>query len=184
MGDKMNTNKNAMLNSTGTTCKNCRTHLPDLLLDDAYTAAHPELAAHLAACPECESELTALRSTFAVLDHWTVPEPSPYFDSKLHVRLREAVAAQPEGLWERTRSFFMYSTGRTLRPALTGALAFTLLLGGGGLGVILHQPGPQASATVNDLKIMDNNAQALQQMDQLLDESAPSNDDTSAPPTT
>jgi hypothetical protein len=179
----MNTNKNAILNSTGTTCKTCRTHLPDLLLDDAYTAAHPELAAHLAACAECEAELTALRSTFAVLDHWTVPEPSPYFDSKLHVRLREALEARPEGLWERTRSFFMYSTGRTLRPALTGALAFTLLLGGGGLGVLLHQPASPASATVNDLKIMDNNAQALQQMDQLLDESA-TNDDTNAPPTT
>jgi hypothetical protein len=180
----MNTNKTAMLNPTGTTCKTCRTHLPELLLDDAYTAAHPELAAHLAACAECEAELTALRATFAVLDHWTVPEPSPYFDSKLHVRLREAVAARPEGLWERTRSFFMYSTGRTLRPALTGALALTLILGGGGLGVMLHQPAPQASATVNDLKILDTNAQALQQMDQLLDESAPSNDDAKAPPTT
>jgi hypothetical protein len=78
----------------------------------------------------------------------------------------------------------MYSTGRTLRPALTGALALTLILGGGGLGVMLHQPAPQASATVNDLKILDTNAQALQQMDQLLDESAPSNDDAKAPPTT
>jgi hypothetical protein len=31
---------------------------------------------------------------------------------------------------------------------------------------------------VNDLKILDNNAQAIQQMDQLLDESASSVDDT------
>jgi hypothetical protein len=36
----------------------------------------------------------------------------------------------------------------------------------------------QASPTVNDLKILDNNAQALQQMDQLLD----SSDDSSGPP--
>jgi hypothetical protein len=36
---------------------------------------------------------------------------------------------------------------------------------------------------VNDLKILDNNAQALQQMDQLLDPNA-NNDDSGDPPTT
>jgi hypothetical protein len=40
----------------------------------------------------------------------------------------------------------------------------------------------QPSATVNDLKILDNNAQAYQQMDQLLDPAA--NDDSGDPPTT
>jgi hypothetical protein len=39
-----------------------------------------------------------------------------------------------------------------------------------------------ASPTVNDLKILDNNAQAIQQMDQLLDDSASSKDDNSGPP--
>jgi len=162
-------------------CKTAQQAMLDLLPDKTVPAA---ISFHLASCEPCRSELAELRETFAAMDAWTAPEPSAYFDSKLHVRLREAVAARPEGLWERTRSFFMYSTGRTLRPALTGALAFTLLLGGGGLGLVLHQPTPQASATVNDLKIMDNNAQALQQMDQLLDESATSNDDTGTPPTT
>ncbi len=164
-------------------CKTCRTHFPELLLDETYTAAHPELSAHLASCASCESEIQALRSTFALLDDWTAPEPSPYFDSKLRVLLREAQAAEPEGFWERARSFLLFSTGRTLRPALTGALAFAMLIGGGGLGVMLRQPARPVSATVNDLKILDNNAQALQQMDQLLDDS-PSGDDTNAPPTT
>jgi anti-sigma factor RsiW len=180
----MNTMNHSTHNSTGTDCKTCRAHLSDLLLDDTFTATHPELAAHLAACTACEQELSELRSTFALLDDWTAPEPSPYFDSKLQVRLREAQAAGPEGFWERTRSFFLFSTGRHFRPALTAALAFAMLIGGGGLGVMLHQPAPTASATVNDLKILDNNAQALQQMDQLLDEPAPSTDDNSAPPTT
>lgn len=183
----MNTNMmNSKSNSTGTDCKTCRTHLADFLLDDAYTAAHPELAAHLTSCTDCSTELTELRSTFALLDQWTAPEPSPYFDSKLHVRLREAEAAGPEGFWERTRSFFLFSTGRHLRPVMTGALAFAMLIGGGGLGIMLHQPGstPTASATVNDLRILDNNAQALQQMDQLLDDSGSSSDDATAPPTT
>jgi hypothetical protein len=170
-----------------TNCKDCRSHLPDLLLDDAYVAAHPELAGHLAACAACRTELAELRSTFALLDTWEAPEPSPFFDSKLHARLREAVAAEPEGFWERTRSFLLFSTGRQFRPALTGAMAFALLVGGGTfVGLQINQPTQQAaaSATVNDLKILDNNAQALQQMDQLLDESAPNTDDGSGPPTT
>jgi hypothetical protein len=165
-----------------TDCKTCRTHMADLLLDENFAASHTELAAHMASCSDCAIELRELRSTFALLDDWTAPEPSPYFDSKLHVRLREAEAAGPESLWERTRAFFLFSTGRSLRPALSGALAFVMLIGGGGLGLYLHQTTPTASATVNDLKILDNNEQALQQMDQLLDDSG--NDDSSAPPTT
>ena len=169
---------------TSTNCKTCRTHLPDLLLDDTYIATHPELGTHLAACPACAAELNALRSTVALLDTWSAPELSPYFDSKLRARLREAQAAGPEGLWERARAFLLFSTGRHLRPALSGALAFAMLIGGGTLGVVLHQPAAPASATVNDLKILDNNAQALQQMDQLLDESTSSADDNAGPPTT
>jgi hypothetical protein len=62
-----------------------------------------------------------------------------------------------------------------------------LLLAGGGTfaGRYVGQgTAPQASATVNDLKILDNNATALQQMDQLLDDQAPASDDSTAPPTT
>jgi len=179
-----------------TNCKDCRSHLPDLLLGnpndkEAYTATHPELKEHLAACAACRTELAELRSTLALLDEWKAPELSPYFDSRLQARLREAAAAPPEGLWERARSFFLFSTGRQLRPALAGALAFAMIIGGGGAFVGIHGfgPGPglqqpQASATVNDLKIMDNNIQAEQQMDQLLDDSSPSADDGAAVPTT
>ena len=53
---------------------------------------------------------------------WKAPEPSPYFDVKLHARLREAQASEPEGFWSRTRAFLMYSTGHRLRPALAGAM--------------------------------------------------------------
>lgn len=167
-----------------TDCKTCRTHMPDLLLDESFLAAHPEVTAHLASCTDCAKELTELRATFDLLDTWTAPEPTSYFDSKLHARLREAEAAQPENFWERTRSFLLFSTGRGLRPALAGALAFAMLVGGGSFGLYLqHQPAP-TSATVNDLKILDNNDQALQQMDQLLDDSGSGADDSAAPPTT
>ena len=164
-------------------CKTCQTHLPDLLLEEGYEAAHPEVAAHLKACESCANELAELRATFAVMDAWTAPEPSAYFDSRLRARVREAAAAQPEGLFERIHAFMTFSTGRHLRSAVAGALMLLVLAGGGSFAGFeyANRPKPQPSATVNDLKILDNNAQAYQQMDQLLD---PNADDSGDPPTT
>lgn len=166
-----------------TDCKTCRTYLADMLLDERYAAAHPEVAEHMAACAECRKELEELQATYALLDSWTAPEPSEYFDAKLHARLREVQTAEPEGFWSRTRAFWMYSTGHRLRPTLAAAMVLTVVLAGGGTfaGFYAHNNGPvavQASPTVNDLQILDKNAQALQQMDQLLDPG----DDSSAPP--
>ena len=45
-------------------------------------------------------------------------------------------------------------------------------------------PPAAASATVNDLKILDNNAQTEQQLNQLLDDSSAGTDDGAAVPTT
>jgi hypothetical protein len=165
-------------------CKTCQSHLPDLLLEDGYQDAHPELAGHLSSCEPCSTELKELRATYALLDAWPAPEPSPYFDSRLQARLREATAARPEGIFERLYSYLTFSTGRQLRPALTGALMLVLVLGGGTYaGFYEHAvrtTAQPASATVNDLRIMDNNAQALQQMDQLID----TGDDSGDPPAT
>jgi anti-sigma factor RsiW len=167
-----------------TDCKTCRTALADLLLDESYAAAHPEVVEHMAACAECRKELEELQATFALLDNWTAPEPSAYFDVKMHARLREAQASEPEGFWSRTRAFLMYSTSHRLRPALAGAMVVAVVLAGGGTFAGLYQHNSpvavQASPAVNDLKILDNNAKALQQMDQLLD----SSDDNSGPPST
>jgi hypothetical protein len=169
-------------------CKTCRSALPDLLLDREYAAARPEMGRHLSQCAECRIEFTELKATFALLDEWEAPEVSPYFDAKLHVRLREAVEAKPEGMWERMRSFVTFSTGRVLRPVMAGTLGLAMMLSGA-TALLLHQhssvasPDP-TSATVDDLKIMNNNAQAFQQMDQLLDEPAQNTDNSGGPPTT
>lgn len=163
-------------------CKTCRAALADLLLDESYAAEHPEVTEHMAACGDCRKDLEELQATFALLDDWTAPEPSAYFDGKLHARMREVQAADPEGFWSRTRSFVMYSTGRRLRPVLAGALVLAVMLAGGGTFAGLYEHNSavavQDSPTVNDLKILDTNAQALQQMGQLLDQ----NDDSSSPP--
>ncbi len=152
-----------------TDCTTCREALPDLLFEPGYVPG-PE-AAHLAACPDCRAELADLRATFALMSEWTAPEPTPYFDSRVRAHLREAIQSQPEGLWERIAATLRFSTGRGLRPALAGALLFILLLGGGTIATIWehNNVAPAASPAVNDLRIIDNNAQAIQQMD-LLDE--------------
>lgn len=164
------------MKNSNTLCKESTERLPDLLLDPASVPA--ELKAHAASCASCSEELSALRRTFDALDAWTAPEPSPFFDTRMHALLREAQAQPAESLWERMRSFLLFSTGRSFRPAVSGALALVLLAGGTSLVVpqLLHHQQATASAAVNDLKVLENNAQALQQMDQLLD------DDDDTPP--
>lgn len=152
-------------------CKSCQSELPDLLLGSA--AEGSLVRAHLAACEVCRAEFTALERTFALLDAWKAPEPSPYFDQKLAVRLREEQAQPAAGWWERMRERLLLNTGRQFRPALAGALALVCVLGGGTYaGVTQFGSSTQvaASPTVNDLQILDKNEQAIQQMDQLLDE--------------
>jgi anti-sigma factor RsiW len=156
-------------------CKNCQADLPNLLLDPTA----PENAAaraHVATCSPCAKQLAALESTMSLLDQWQAPAVSPYFDQKLAVRLREEQSAPAAGWFEQLKARVLFNTGRQFRPAMAGALALVLLAGGSGLGIysMPHtQPHMvQASAPVNDLRILDSNEQALQQMDQLLQDSA------------
>jgi anti-sigma factor RsiW len=158
-------------------CKTCQNVLPDLLLDPQSSGSkavrtYAEAHAHLAACPACAREFAELQATFALLDSWEAPRVSPYFDQKLAVRLREEQSAPPAGFFERLRDRLQFSTGRQFRPAMAGALALALIIGGGSIGVttLVHDNGVRASATVNDLQILDRNVQAFQQVDQILQE--------------
>ena len=169
-------------------CKACQSALPDLLLEpvDAQGAVVKgrlsEARAHLAACAACAQELASLEATFALLDSWDAPEVSPYFDQKMAVRLREEQAAPAAGWFERLRDRLLLNTGRQFRPALAGALALVLIVGGGGFGISNFTHAVQASATVNDLQILDKNEKALQQMDQLLQDDATDTTNQAAPP--
>ena len=165
-------------------CADCRAALPDLLLDP-QSARAASARAHLPNCTACRDELASLQTTLSLLDTWAAPEPSAWFDTRMLARLREAEAAAPESWWERMRSRLLFNTGRQFRPLAAGALAAVLLVGGGTavtLSGVLH-PTPEVSATVQDLQILDRNDQALQTMDQLLDDGGP-DDDSSAAPTT
>src|SRR5271154_6559980 len=111
-------------------CQDCKSALPDLLLDPA-APANAAARAHIESCAACNEEFKSLEATFALLDTWQAPEPSPYFDQKLAVRLREEQEMPPAGWFERLRSRLLFNTGRQFRPALAGALALVLLVGGG-----------------------------------------------------
>lgn len=155
-----------MMMDTVNDCSTCYDSLPDLLLDPQ--AVTPDVLTHLNSCVPCATQLRELQATMGMMDAWTAPEPSEYFDTRLYARLREAQTAAPEGVWERLGSFLRFSTGRSLRPALAGALGLAMLVGGGTAAtLLLHHGGAAPSPTVNDLRIYDNNATAVQQMDLL-----------------
>jgi anti-sigma factor RsiW len=164
-------------------CQDFQSALPDLLLDPSSPSS-AATHAHLESCTACNEEFESLQATFALLDSWQAPEPSPYFDQKLAVRLREEQAASPAGWFERMKSRLLFNTGRQFRPALAGALALVLLLGGGAFANLSNASfsfsKPAASATVEDLQILDRNDQAFQTMDQLLQDDGSADD--SLPP--
>jgi anti-sigma factor RsiW len=153
-------------------CKTCQSELPGLLIESEGKGA-VAVRAHIASCEACTEQLAELEMTFALLDTWTVPEVSPYFDQKLMVRLREEQEAPPAGWFERLRDRLRFGTGNQFRPAMAAAFALALIAAGGGIGVttLSHSHVHHLSATVNDLQILDNNEQALQQEDQVLQES-------------
>jgi len=181
-------------------CKICQAALPDLLFESAAPSGasaqtgararaetQTRLAAaraHIATCASCAQELASFEATFSVLDDWRAPALSPYFDQRLAVRLREQQSAPAAGWFEKIRTRLLLNTGRQFRPALAGVMALLLVIGGGSLGIATY-PHPQAvqqSAAVNDLQILDKNEQALQQMDQLLEDDAPVDNSNPATP--
>jgi hypothetical protein len=159
-------------------CRDCQSVLPDLLLDLA-ALDNDAAREHIRSCAACHEEFASLEATFALLDTWTAPELSAYFDQKLAVRLREEQTMAPAGWLERMRSRLLFNTGRQFRPALAGALALVLLIGGGtvvNFTNFSHSGKAEVSATVEDLQILDKNDQALQTMDQLLQEDSSTDD--------
>jgi hypothetical protein len=163
-------------------CKDCQSAILDLLLDST-APANTDVRAHIESCSACTQEFKSMQATFALLDTWQAPNPSHYFDQKLAVRLREEQTQAPAGWLEQLKSRLLFNTGRQLRPALAGGLALVLLVGGGTYANLTGFPhsASEASAAVQDLQILDKNDQALQTMDQLLQDDGPTDDSTTQP---
>lgn len=149
-------------------CEKFQSSLPDMFLDPAVMPV--DARQHLDECPSCENDWKELHATIQLLDAWDAPEPSPYFDTRLSVRLREAKESVTPGWLERMRLRLTFGNNLPLRPVAAAAFALALVISGGSyLGVVsLNHTVPQhqqlVSATVNDLELLDSNAQTLEQL--------------------
>lgn len=131
-------------------CNDVRENLMDVLAEGQTT---PEVLAHLRECGACSQELDGLRKTMALLDEWKVPEPSPYFLTRMQAHLREEQQKAParEGLFAWLR-----------KPALVASLA-GVLAAGSAVYTYLHwpvQPPPGPSAAI-DVEALDKDHDLL-----------------------
>lgn len=117
----------------------------------------------------------AMQEMMLLLDEWKAPEVSPWFDARMAACFRAEQARAPEGLFARLRDTWLFNNHAVSRPLLAGAMAVLLVAGGGSYWQATHmatQAKPASmSATLQDLQVLDNDDQAIQQMDQLLDDS-------------
>ncbi len=159
------------MESTMKHCTGMEKKLADLLLNP--DAAPAKVASHVAECDPCSRDLEELRATMALLDAWEAPEPNPYFMARFNARLDEERAAAPAGWLERLRARLAYGPQMHARPLAAMALTVVVLLGGGAyLGISnWTQPALQKhpTAVVQDLQLLDNNAQLLDQLESISD---------------
>ena len=147
-------------------CDEIRERMPDVAA--GLSEMMEEDSRHLASCAGCAGKLKEMRKTMALLDEWQAPEPSPYFDTRLHARLREEMA-KPQASW---MQWFR-------RPVLAAALTLVL---GVGVGLFftrsdgVYAPGrvtqisdAAPGTAVGDLQALDKNHDLYSDAD-LLDE--------------
>jgi hypothetical protein len=161
------------MESTMNKCTGMESKLAEMLLDPESAPA--KVKTHVAECDSCRKELEELRATMAVLDAWTAPEPSPYFLTRLDARMREERDAPRQGWLERLRARFAYGPSVHAKPLAAMALSVMLLIGGGaylGVANLEQPPGPTSeAAVVHDLQTLDSNAQLLDQLEAMSDNS-------------
>jgi hypothetical protein len=151
-----------------TMCAGMETKLADLLLDPE--AVPVAVKTHVSECDGCRRELEELRATMSAMDAWEAPEPNPYFMTRFQARLREEKQGKPAGWLERLRARMMFGPQMHTKPLAAMALTVLLLLGGGAyLDFYWQAPPavPHETAVVHDLQTLDNNAQLLDQLENI-----------------
>ena len=124
---------------------------------------------------ETVSDEQAMHEMMRLMDDWKAPDPSPWFDARMAARFREEMQRPPESLFARLHDYWLFSREAAMRPVMVSAMGLLLVAGGGTWWQASHMQQASThpanvSATVQDLQILDNNAQAIQQMSQLLDD--------------
>ena len=70
-------------------CPSARDTFSELLDRRTPATAHLEARAHLAGCPDCQREFSALSQTLAALDAMPAPAPSPWLRQNFYAMLEE-----------------------------------------------------------------------------------------------
>lgn len=149
-------------------CAGMETKLADLLLEPE--SASVEVKTHVDGCEGCRGELEELRATMTALDAWETPEANPYWMTRFQARLEEEKGAAPAGWLERLKTRIAFGARMQVRPVAAMGFTLMLLLGGGAyLDVYWQQAStaPQPTAVVHDLQVMDNNAQLLDELENI-----------------
>jgi predicted anti-sigma-YlaC factor YlaD len=151
-------------------CEKYQSMLPETAMG---TAATEELSRHLAECAECRQSLEALRQTFAVLDEWQAPEPSPFFDTRMQALLREERGRRRWGVFH------------WLRRPLVGFTSAAVLATGIGAAILVpqlrHGANPPVEVTgargtaVGDLQMLDKSSDLLAAYDDVNGDSSSDN---------
>jgi anti-sigma factor RsiW len=142
--------------------------LAGLLLEPETASA--EVRKHVAECDGCRRELEELKATMGLMDAWKAPEPSPFFFTRLNARMREERQAAPKSWMARLKASFIYGPRTHVKPLAAMAMTVMLLVGGGtylGLSNWMQPPHSADAAVVDDLQMMDNNAQVLDTLEAL-----------------
>jgi hypothetical protein len=148
-------------------CHEVRENLIEMLTEGP---ADPAVTAHVQGCSACSEELASLRETMALMDEWEVPEPSPYFLTRLRAHVKEEQEKAPE-----RASIF----GWMRRPAMAMSLATVLIAGGLVYRFGINPPPPPDTNAAFDVEALDRNHEVLVNTD-LIDElsGGPSDDVT------
>jgi hypothetical protein len=142
---------------------NCNDIREELVEVASGSAAAPEIDAHVRGCSGCAETLDHLKQTMAMMDEWTAPEPSPYFDTRLQARLREERATKSVSWLEWLR-----------RPVAVMVATVLVVAGGvlyqrGGTLYPSQTPPPVVAkgTPVGDLQFLDKNSEVLDDFDAL-----------------
>jgi len=126
-------------------CNDVRENLIELI---SGGPADPQVTAHVSQCSQCTAELNSLRSTMALLDEWEVPEPSPYFLTRMRAHLKEEREKAPQSRW----------VAWLRRPVLAVSLATILAAGGLTYRLVQMETGQQVdNGAVADIESLDKN---------------------------
>ncbi len=158
-------------------CEKLRADFLEAVLNGPETAS-PQLQEHLRNCAACARELAAFQQTMSVLDEWQVPEPSPYFTTRLRARMSDATAMQPRGWLAWLRRPVVAAAAVVLVAAGAGLLEMGRMNRDGNTLATNDQPGvvrvnTTPGTAVGDLQYLDKNADLFSDFDALDGQSSP-----------